>query len=333
MRSAANEAAAAAASAPDAVLEVRQAPPASHRRGIAMLVGALLVLPGMDAIAKYLSARLSTLEITWARFVVFALVLVPFAWRRHGRALLRPARPGLQLLRGLLLALSAWMFFLAVARMPLADTMAVFFVYPMLVLIGSARILRETIGGRQWLLVGAGFVGTVLVTHPSLRGVSAGVPFALASAAAYASGLLVTRRLAAEDPALVTTAISAVFGVALYSVLVPWVWQMPRPRELPWLALMGVVAAIGHFLIARAHHFARASQLAPYGYTEIVAAIILGALVFEDIPGPLVWAGIALIIASGVLAVRAPRVRRTYAAPAIVATAGPPDRPLDRQAG
>jgi len=115
--------------------------------GVATLVAALAILPGMDAIAKLLAGHLPILEIVWARYLVYALFLLPLALSRHGLALFRPARPLLQLLRGGLMAFSALMFFSAVARTPLADAMAVFFVYPLLILLASSVILGRPSAG------------------------------------------------------------------------------------------------------------------------------------------------------------------------------------------
>lgn len=268
--------------------------------GVATIVAALLILPAMDAIAKLLSAHLSTLEIAWARFMFHTAILLPLALLRHGRALWRPTRPWLQLLRGLLLACSALLFFCAIARMPLANAMAVFFIFPLLILIVSTLLLGEPSSLMRWSMVGLGFVGAALAAQPTLAGVSSGTLFAAASAVAYASALLVTRRLSSLDPSLVTASLSAAVGFALFSIGVPWVWVAPSARDWLLMAAMGVLAAIGHFLIVTAHRLATASQLAPYGYTEIASAVVFGFLFFGDWPKPLVWTGIALIVASGV---------------------------------
>jgi drug/metabolite transporter (DMT)-like permease len=268
--------------------------------GALTMVAALAILPGMDAIAKLLSGHLPVLEIVWARHVVYALLLLPAAIRRHGLALCRPRRPLWQLLRGGLMALSAMMFFSAVARIPLADAMSVFFVYPLLILAVSSLIMGEAIGWQRWLLVLLGFIGATLVVRPSIHGISPGVLFALASGTAYGTALIVTRKLASHDPGLMTATISAVLGAIAFSLIVPFVWRAPDPQDWSLMALMGLIAAVGHFLIIAAHRMATASQLAPYGYTEIVAAIMFGFIVFGDLPHPIVWLGIAIIVASGI---------------------------------
>jgi drug/metabolite transporter (DMT)-like permease len=244
---------------------------------------------------------LPTVEVAWGRFLFYALVIGPIAVARFGRRAVRPTRPGLQILRGLLFAGSAYAFFLAIAEMPLADTMAVFFIYPMVVLLASALILRERIGALRWLMVVLGFVGVLLVMQPSLDGFSRGDLFALLSGVGYALGSLVTRHLAPHDPGLVTGLCSALTGVLLYSLAMPFVWQPPTAWEWMLLAGVGLIAAAGHYLLITAHHMATAAQLAPYGYAEIVSAIFFGLIVFGDWPQPIVWLGIVVIVASGIV--------------------------------
>jgi drug/metabolite transporter (DMT)-like permease len=262
---------------------------------------ALAMLPGMDAIAKMLSQTLPTVEVTWGRFLFYGILIAPIAFAKFGRRAIRPARPGLQILRGLLFAGSAYAFFLSIAEMPLADTMAVFFIYPMIVLLASALFLGERIGLLRWAMVVLGFAGALLVMQPSLDGISRGDFFALLAGAGYAFGMMVTRRLTPHDPGLVTGLISALTGILLYSFAMPWVWQPPSPSEWLWLAAVGGIAAAGHYLLITAHHMATAAQLAPYGYAEIVSAIFFGLVMFGDWPEPIVWLGIAIIVASGIV--------------------------------
>src|SRR6185295_17973375 len=131
----------------------------------------------------------------WARFLFYVAAILPFALWHYGAGAFRTQRPGLQLVRGLLFAGSAFCFFLAIARLPLADTMAVFFIYPLIVLLGSALLLRERIGPLRWAMVIAGFGGALLVIRPSLSGISGGDAFALLSGVGYALGMMATRRL------------------------------------------------------------------------------------------------------------------------------------------
>jgi drug/metabolite transporter (DMT)-like permease len=265
-----------------------------------MLLG-LSMLPGMDAVAKHLSGHLPTVEVVWARFLFYVIAIAPVALAKYGAHAFRPSRPGLQIVRGLLFATSAYCFFLAIARLPLADTMAVFFIYPLIILILSAAVLGERIGAVRWAMVALGFVGALLVIRPTLEGISIGNVYALVSGAGYALGMMITRRLASHDPGLVTGVVSALVGVVLYSFAMPFVWQAPSGADWLWMALMGGVAALGHFLLITAHRMTTAAQLAPYGYAEIVSAIFFGYVAFGNLPEPIVWIGIAVIVVSGIV--------------------------------
>lgn len=262
---------------------------------------AMVLLPVMDAIAKHLSTALPVLQIVWARYAFYGLALLPAAVHRFRRSRLRTTAPLLQVVRGALLAVSGWAFFSAVARMPLADAMACFFVYPSVVLLVSALTQRTRSDRRLWALCGLGFLGAVLALRPSLDGLPPGTPFALGAGITYALAMVATRRLATRESALTTSICSALVGLAIYSLFAPTVWQAPTPGQWGAMALMGGIAALGHFLVAAAHGLCTAEQLAPLGYTEIAAAVVIGRVAFGNVPSTTVTVGIALIVCSGLL--------------------------------
>lgn len=267
--------------------------------GIALIVAAMLVVPVNDAIAKLLSDRFATEQIVWARFLFHLLGLMPLALWRYGPRALWPARPGLQLLRGALFVLSVGLFFAALARMPLADAMALLFIAPLAVTALSPWLLGERIGPRRWAAVVVGFVGALVVLQPGSGVLAGGAPLAVAAGLAHALYLIVTRKLSGSGPALVTLAFSAVVGVAVTSLLVPFAWVTPTVTDWLLMAAMGAVAATAHLLVILAYDRAPASLLAPFGYVEIVTATLLGFLLFGDFPAPVTWTGIAIIVASG----------------------------------
>jgi drug/metabolite transporter (DMT)-like permease len=273
-------------------------------RGRLIFIASLSILPVMDAIAKLLSARLPVVEIIWARFVVYSLAIVPIALLRLGPRGLLPRHWGWQLVRAVSSGLSSAAFFMAVARMPVADAMAIFLLYPAILLCLARMFLDERPSVRQWGLVGCGFAGALLVVKPSMHGLADGAGYALACAVLYAVSMLTTRRLADERSPLVTTAISALVGAVGFSCAVPVAWVRPDGTQALLLVAIGVIAAIGHYGIVAASRWARASELAPLSYTEIAGAVLAGAVMFHDIPGAATWAGIALIVWSGILSVR-----------------------------
>lgn len=267
--------------------------------GIALIVAAMLVVPVNDALAKLLSDRFSTEQVVWSRFVFHLLGLMPLALWRYGPGALWPARPGLQIARGGLFLAATALFFAALARMPLADAMALLFLAPLVVTALSPWLLGETVGRRRWTAVIVGFVGALVIFRPGPGVLEGGAPLAVLAAVSYAFYLIVTRKLAGSGPALVTLAFSAVVGVAVTSLLVPFAWVTPTAIDWLMMAAMGLVAAAAHMLVILAYDRAPASLLAPFGYCEIVTATLLGFLIFGDFPDMVTWLGIAIIIGSG----------------------------------
>jgi drug/metabolite transporter (DMT)-like permease len=267
--------------------------------GILLLLGALAILPFMDAIAKHLSATFPLLEITWARFGFHFLVLVPILLARHRPTQLWPQRPALQILRGGLLMASTFCFFGGVSRMPLADTLAIFFISPLIVTLLAPAMLGEQVGIRRKTAVAIGFVGALVIIRPGLTVFQPAALFGIASGIIYALYSITTRKLAGTAPPLVTAAYTALFGAIGTSAAVPFVWRTPTPGELALMALMGLIAAVGHFLIVLAYRRAEASLLSPLSYSEMIAMVAVGYVVFGDFPDLWTVVGICILIGSG----------------------------------
>jgi len=277
------------------------APQPGDRRlaGIFMLLGAMAILPIMDAIAKHLSATFPLLQITWARFFFHFLVLLPILLYRQPLRQLWPRRPALQILRGGLLMASTFCFFGGVSRMPLADTLAIFFISPLIVTLLAPAMLGEQVGIRRKTAVAIGFIGALVVIRPGLTVFQPAALFGIGSGFIYALYSITTRKLAGTAPPLVTAAYTALFGAVGTSIAVPFVWRAPTPGELAFMLLMGVIAAAGHFLIVVAYRRAEASVLSPLTYSEMVAMVVVGYVAFGDFPDLWTIVGIVILIGSG----------------------------------
>ncbi|MEZ5841534.1 MAG: DMT family transporter [Hyphomicrobiales bacterium] len=309
----------------------RPAAPDTVMAGIALMSVAMVVVPLMDAIAKYLGQTLPPLEVAVARFVFQTLSALAAALVMRQRLALLP-RPLLRhALRGATLAGATLCWFTAVTRMPLADGLAIFFIEPMVLTGLSALLLGEKVGPRRWAAVVVGFLGALLIIRPgwSLFGVHAILP--AVSAVFFAFYLILTRSLAGTASALSMMASAGISGavVLVVALLVTslagipgWTATMPAPVEWPLLASVGIISFATHLLVVMAFARAPAAVLAPLNYVEIVSATALGFLMFGDFPAPVTWIGIALIVASGLYIAhrerraRAHEVRQTAAADA-----------------
>jgi drug/metabolite transporter (DMT)-like permease len=263
-----------------------------------MLV-AMAVLPFMDAIAKDLTTRLSVLEVVWARYVFHFMIILPVVLVRHRVGAFVTVLWPRQLVRGGLLLCTSLLFFGSLSLMPIADALTLFFVSPLVLTMLAARWLREQVGYRRWIAVAIGFLGVLVVIRPGTTEIGVGALLAVAAGAVHAVYLLTTRQLAGRTPPLVTLLYTSVVGVIVMSVVVGPVWVRPSTADVGLMALMGGLAAIGHFLIIKAFDYAPASVLAPLGYSEIVMATVVGFVWFGDFPDLWTLVGALVIIASG----------------------------------
>ena len=268
--------------------------------GFLLMLTSTALLPVMDGMAKHLSQTYPLMQVVWARYFFHLLTMLPLLLWRYGPRALWPRRPAVQLMRGLLLLVATMLFFAAISRMPLANAMSLLYVSPLLVTALAPFVLREFVGWPRRLAVVAGFIGVWVVLRPGTAGFELTGLLALAAGTVHALYLLITRRLAGSAAPLVTLAYTALVGAVIMSFVAAFFWQAPTPADFGLMVLMGLLAAVGHLLVILAFDVAPASLLAPVGYFEIVTATIVGLVVFGDFPDVWTWAGVAVIVGSGV---------------------------------
>jgi len=270
------------------------------------MILAMLMLPGIDAMAKLVSGSISSGQAAWARFFFQVLLLAPFVlWQRQ---LKWDANLWAHAARGVLIALATVLFFPALKVMPLADAIAIFFVQPFIVTLLAAVILGEAFGWRRMVAIAIGFCGALLIIKPSYEvfGVIALLP--IGTAFSFALYVILTRWLVQTVSPLSMQFLAGVFGLITMSIALAFgdaydidviapVW--PTPTEWQLLALLGIIATTGHVLVVMAYSRASVAVLAPFQYLEIVSATTLGFFLFGDLPDPLTWVGIAIIVSSG----------------------------------
>ena len=262
-----------------------------------MLV-AMAVIPLVDVCTKFLGQMgIPALQVAWARMFLGAAFVLPAAWRLAGARCLVPGRPGFHLARAAFLVGAAGFFASALATMPIADSLAIYFVQPLLITALSPLLLGERVSPRRWAAVAIGFCGTLVVVRPGLQAFDPGMAFAFASGACMALYMLVTRRLARDEHPVLATFHSNAIGAAMTSLALPFLWQAPGAPGWGLLLLMAAVAVLAHFLITRAHAMAEASLLAPLVYTEIVTSTLAGWWFFGDLPDRWTVLGVAILVA------------------------------------
>jgi drug/metabolite transporter (DMT)-like permease len=269
--------------------------------GIALMLSAMAILPAMDAIGKHLGQVLPVLVVVWARLVFASLFTLPAVLIRHGVAgAIRPQRPLVQVARSLLMVMSTLSFFSGLRYLPLADTLAIFFIMPLVVTGLSPLVLGEHVGVRRWSAVVVGFIGTLIIIRPGFQSANVGILWALSAGTSMAAFFLLTRKIAGSIDALINNFQTTLIGAVLMSLVMPVVWQSPGLENWGLMALMGAIAALGHYAMVRAYDLASAPTLAPLAYTEMVSAAIIGYLVFGDVPDLWTVVGVAILVASAI---------------------------------
>jgi len=287
--------------------------PAAHHpvRGIFYMMGALALFALLDTISKSLASRHPVAVVVWGRYFAHFLITLVVFLPRYGTELFKTARPGLQVVRGLMLAGTTGAVVTAFQHMPLAEVTALIFVAPFLVMILAVVFLGEKVSPWRWLPVALGFSGVLLIVRPSGGAFNIGVVFVLAGACCYAVYQVLTRKLSAVDRSVTQLFYTALVGAATMCVLLPWFW-VPDALDLrDWLLIgsLGVLAASSHLLMIMALRAAPATTLSPFTYAQLVWATLLGWLVFGDFPDRQSLVGMLIIVASGVVVAYSERSR------------------------
>lgn len=269
--------------------------------GIVLILLAMAILPGIDVIAKMLGQQgMPVTQIVWARMFFGAALTLPFALRQAGARALLPQRPVFHTVRAGFLMLATFCFFSSLKFLPIADALAIFFVQPLVLTALSPFLLGEKVGARRWAAVAVGFVGTLIIIRPGLGGINPGSLLALGAGTSLALYFLMTRRIAGSAPALVTTFHTMLIGTVVASGLAATVWVWPDDGQWLLFVALGLIAALGHYLITRAYDFAEASLLAPLAYTEMITSVALGWWFFGDFPDFWTFVGVAILISCAI---------------------------------
>ena len=248
---------------------------ASVRRGIALVCAAVVLFICMDTTAKYLAARLPVLEVIWARYLLSWLLAAVVFSPRMGWRLWRTRRLGTQLARGVALVASTLCFVSALVYLPLAEALALGLVSPILVALMSGPWLGERVRRAQWIAIAGGFVGVLIVLRPGGGIFQWAALLPLLSAAGYSVYLILTRKVSGGEHPVTSLFYGSLVGAVGLSLILPWVWQTPPDIATgALLVVLGVLGAVGHFLLIKAFEMAPAATLAPYSYTQMVWAVV-----------------------------------------------------------
>jgi drug/metabolite transporter (DMT)-like permease len=237
------------------------------------------------------------------RYTIHTLLMVAILGPTRGRELIETKRTGLVVVRALCLVVATLFFGLALQRMPVAESTAIVYIAPILVVLLARPLLGERISPLGWVAAIVGFVGVLLIVRPGGGLDPAGVGFVLCNVGLTVAYYLLSRVLARSERTIAMLFYSALAGAILFGLSVPW-FLTGRPPELLEIALfvgIGVTAGLGHYFFTAAHRYAEASLLAPMSYLHLLWAGLLGWIVFAHVPDGITLVGMTVVAIAGVM--------------------------------
>lgn len=271
-----------------------------------------------DALVKYVSESLPAAQLIFIRGLFSIVLLLAVAQAmgllrpgpRHTASALRHILQRPVLLRSVLDALATMAYLSALFHLPLGNATAINMATPLFITLFAVLALGERVGPARWLAIAAGFAGVLLVVQPSAAGFNAWALLGLVGTLFHTARDLTTRFIARSVPSVLITVSTAV-AVTLLSGVVSAVqgWQAISPQHLALLATASVFLSAGYYLLILGMREGEMSVIAPFRYTALLFALMMGWLVWGDVPNPLAWSGIALLVGAGLYMLHSERSR------------------------
>ncbi len=279
-------------------------------KAISLKLVSALLFAVMSALVRLTGEVTPVGQIVFFRsaFAILPVVVI-YAFRRELGTAVRTGRPFGHLGRGLLSVGGMYSNFASLTRLPLADATAISFASPLITVALAALILKERVRVYRWSAVAVGFGGVIVMLLPHLdigrfaatatATATVGSVFALIGAICNAGTVVQTHRLTQSE-----TTPSIVFYFSLICALagaatLPFAWHSPSAVELTALIALGVLGGLAHILLTESYRFAAASLVAPFDYTSMLWALVLGYWLFGELPTALVFVGAAIVAGAG----------------------------------
>ena len=281
-----------------------QVPKRSARRehiplGIFYMLAATVMFVGSSALSKWQVVDYPIGEVLFVRTVTSLIVCALLILPRAGLPVFRTRRPRDHLMRGIAQASSQTFIIIAFSLMPLAGAVAINFSSPLFATLASALVLKEAVGAARWSALIVGFLGVVIVAAPGADSFQIGALFALANAVIYGSVTAAVRGMTATESTETLTMYQMVVLTFVFAAFLPFGLIMPTLGDATLLVANGAANALGQYWWTRALHLAPASAVAPFLYFSLVWAIIIGFMVWGDLPTIGLLFGSAIVVGSG----------------------------------
>ncbi len=270
-------------------------------KGLLYMLAAVFAFSAMDAAAKWLTRGYSVVEVALLSRLISPFLALAIALQQGGLATLKTRHPGWHLFRAGANGITLLSFFAALIYLPLADTVAITFVSPLIMCALAVPMLKERVGPRRWTAIVIGFLGVLVITQPSGAGFGLGAVLALTAAFGDALGINITRRMSVTESShsiLFWSSVVLIAGFGAAIAVAPGLWVTPSRQDLLPIAILSITGCGAQFCLAQAFRYGEVSLLAPLEYGALIWAVVFGYIFWHDLPTLTVLGGVAIIIAS-----------------------------------
>lgn len=282
----------------------------SPASGIALKVFSVAVFMAMSTAIKTLPDNIPTGELVFFRslFAVPIILIWLIATGRLRRGLVPLSLTG-HIRRSFVGTAAMALMFTALVTLPLPEVTAISYAAPLIATVLAIPMLGERVGATRISLVALGLIGVLIILYPRLtvtdasRAETIGALTALAAAALMALAQIVTRKLLRTETASSTVFYFSTIGAALALLTVPFGWVMPAPVTLATLIFIGLTGGIAQVFLMLSYRRASTAVLAPFEYTSMLMALVIGYWLFDEVPTPVMLIGAALVMLAGLLVI------------------------------
>ncbi len=284
--------------------------------GVLFICMSGLTSPLMNGFAKLLGQDYSSLQVSWARafgHVMFMLIaFVP----RFGLRMLRTRRLGKHLIRSSSLFVSNLVYFVAIGFIPIGKAASINMIGPLLVAALAWPMLRERTTPARVIAVAVGFLGVLVIIRPGTEVFHWAAILVIFSALTNGFYQIFTREIADTEAPETNAIYSSIVGAFGMLLVLPFIWRTPASlADLAMFCSLGVLGAISHYFVALALGFAPANIVTPFQYVQMLGSVLVGYLIFGDLPDALTWLGAAIVLGSGLYVGWTQTRRRSLDAP------------------
>ena len=290
----------------------------ANRRGIVCMVGAMACFVTNDALVKFASQSMPSAQLIFIRGLMSLLLVLALAHALGATSRLREATRGWVAGRAVVDAIATMLYLGSLFHLPIGNATAINLAAPLFMTLFAALFMAERVRGARWLAVCVGFIGVLLVIQPRAEGFNGYALVCLLGTLFHAARDLMTRRIHAGIPSILITLATA---VAVTVVSGAWSllqgWKAFGLFEFGLLALASVFLTGGYYFIISSMRHGEMTLVAPFRYSGLLFALVLGYAVWGEVPNTLAWFGIALLIGSGLYVLHNERRHSRAAAPPV----------------